>query len=258
MNIVAFGSGSGSNIQALIEAYNREIENDNLPGFEIKAIFTDRMCRCHEIGMQSNIPVIYHSFSKFFEENELEDRKDPSTREAYDKEVIDLVEECALENDFEIDLIVLAGYMRLVSSAFLKHFQNKVINIHPADLSVIDSEGNRRFTGADAVYLALSEGETRTRSSVILVDEHVDAGPVLVSGPWLRYHEKFPVTKDRAKMHQEKQKEHSDWPALNKAIELISTGKLSIDVEGRVYVDKILQSSAGYEMNNTGGQPTTS
>jgi hypothetical protein len=109
-----------------------------------------------------------------------------------------------------------------------------------------DENGKRKYVGANAVFDALMNGETKTRSSVILIDENVDTGPILVSGPWLQYTEGFPVTFKRAAYHQDKQKTFSDWKVCIKAVELIAKGLLGIDEKQQVYFDNRPAGKGGY------------
>ena len=234
MNVVVFGSGSGTNLEAILRAQKQS----KSPSYAIQALFTDRRCRLLDIGQRESIPVIYYSFVNFFKKQNCQNAQDPNLRHLYDREVAALLQECAYKNGISIDLIVLAGYMRLLSPTFLELFPNKVINVHPADLTKLDDRGLRKYVGADAVYDALMQGETQTRSSVILVDKDVDAGPLLVSGPWIEYAEGYPVTKEKAQLHQNKQKELSDWPACISAVEMIAEGRLGLDKEGNVFVDR--------------------
>lgn len=229
MHVVVFGSGSGTNLEALLR---HQKQNPSSP-FTIKALFTDRQCRFQEIGHREELPVIYHSFARFFKNQGSDNTQNPILRHHYDRETAAMLQACAYQNQFNIDLIVLAGYMRLLTPAILDLFPNKVINVHPGDLDKIDEHGQRPYVGAEAVYTALQRGEPRTRSSVIVVDNKIDAGPLLVLGPWTEYSEGMPVTKEKAQRHQEKQKALSDWPALVAAVKLIAEGQLGITNQGQ-------------------------
>jgi len=244
--LVVFGSGSGTNLEALLRASRELLNNGNRPLFTIKAIFTDRLCRLREIAERERIPLIHHSFVDFFKRSKAKSDRDFKMRCEYDLINAQLLDDLAERRGFSIDLIFLAGYMRLIFPPFLKRFPNKVLNVHPADLTATDERGNRIYVGSNAVFDALSRGEKRTRSSVILVDEKMDHGPILVSGPWVEYEEGFPVTFKRAAYHQEKQKIQSDWPASIKAIELIARGRLALDGKNAVYLDGKIQGAGGY------------
>ena len=225
MHLVVFGSGSGTNLEALLRVPQTS--------FEIKALFTDRSCRFQEIGSSADIPVIYHSMIDFFRKEGISDFQDFSTRKKYDAENVRLI----LEQVSTVDLILLAGYMRLIYAPLLHHFKDKIINIHPADLTRLNSDGKRRYVGVNAVYDALCAGEKRTRSSVILVDEDVDSGPILVNGPWVNYEEGYPITLERARSHQTKQKLQSDWPACIEAVTAIAEGRIGLDKERNVFLE---------------------
>lgn len=239
MHLVVFGSGSGTNLEALLRAHvQRNHLSEQLPLFEIKALFSDRLCRFQEIGFSSQIPVIYNSYSQF---KKTTNPTDSDARYRYDQENLRLLLEASKRYGFSIDLIFLAGYMRLVHFPLLHHFQNKIINIHPADLTKLDEKGKREYVGAHAVQDALEAGESRTRSTVLLVDEGVDTGPIIVSGPWVPYEEGYPITSEKAKKHQEKQKVLSDFPSSLTAIEYISQGRIGLDNHKRIYADGIFQ-----------------
>ena len=74
-----------------------------------------------------------------------------------------------------VDLVCLAGYMRLLSAGFIREFANRVLNIHP---SLLPS-----FPGLDAQHQALEHGVKITGCTVHYVDEYLDAGPIIVQAP---------------------------------------------------------------------------
>lgn len=87
-------------------------------------------------------------------------------REAYDSLLIEALKEA------EVDLVCLAGYMRLLSAKFVRAFENRILNIHP---SLLPS-----FAGLDAQHQALTYGVKVTGCTVHLVDEYLDAGPIVM------------------------------------------------------------------------------
>ena len=87
-------------------------------------------------------------------------------REAYDRRLIDGL------RPFQPDLICLAGFMRLLSAAFVREFPNRILNIHPSLLPA--------FSGLDAQHQALAYGVRVTGCTVHFVDEYLDAGPILL------------------------------------------------------------------------------
>ncbi len=74
-----------------------------------------------------------------------------------------------------VDLVVLTGYMRILSPEFVRHFKNRTINIHPALLPA--------FRGMDAFQQALDYGVRVTGTTIHLVDEEVDHGPIILQVP---------------------------------------------------------------------------
>ncbi|GAC1379849.1 MAG: phosphoribosylglycinamide formyltransferase [Ktedonobacteraceae bacterium] len=157
-------SGSGSNLQALIDA----IEGKKLSGVEI-ALVVSNNARAPGVqrALKHNVPIIYLPWIQ---------------RETSEAQLI------ALLRLFEIDLIVLAGWMRILSGAFLQQFPQRVINLHPA-LLPDDGTGSTYttkdgmvipvFRGLHAIKQALDAGVRVTGSTVHYVTPEVDAGPVI-------------------------------------------------------------------------------
>ncbi len=122
----------------------------------------------------------------------------------------------------EVELIVLAGYMELLSPEFVRRFRNRIVNVHPALLP--------SFPGLDAVGQALAHGVRVTGVTVHLVDEGVDSGPIL-----LQRAIKVPYTRDRAQL--EKEIHRVEHELLPEAIRLIAAGAVGIDPENPRLVD---------------------
>ncbi len=87
-------------------------------------------------------------------------------RENYDRQIV------ALLREHQIDLVCLAGYMRLLSGYFVRAFPERILNIHPSLLPA--------FPGLDAQYQAWSHGVKVTGCTVHFVDEQLDSGPILL------------------------------------------------------------------------------
>jgi len=233
MNLAVFGSGAGTNLEALLQAQNSS--------FQITTIFSDRKCRFLEVGQEQGLSSHHLSFQKFVKEYPGTNQE---AREAYDTAILDLLK------DESIDCILLAGYMRLIQKPLLEKFPHRILNVHPADLTIRDATGNRQFIGAHGLELALQAGETTTRSTVILVDPGVDTGSILVLGPSIPFTEGFPLTPEKIEQHQMRQKQESDWPACKEAITMIAEGRVSLDTQNRIYIDSQL-SPKGYAMEKS-------
>jgi phosphoribosylglycinamide formyltransferase 1 len=136
-------SGSGTNLQALLDAYPRElvvVAGDREGAFAF------------ERARLAGVPV------------EFVDPEDFETRKEFDAELADRV------SRYDVGLVVGAGYMRILTPVFLERFP-AVINIHPSLLP--------EFKGLNAVRRALDAGDDRTGVTVHLMVEEVDAGPTI-------------------------------------------------------------------------------
>ena len=122
----------------------------------------------------------------------------------------------------DVDLIVLAGYMELLSGEFVNRFRNRIVNVHPALLP--------SFPGLDAVGQALAHGVRVTGVTVHLVDEGVDSGPII-----LQRAIRVPYTRDRAQL--EKEIHRVEHELLPEAIRLIAAGAVRVDPDNPRVVD---------------------
>jgi len=228
LNLAVFGSKSGSNLTAILCAQKKE------KNIHVNVVVTDRKCNCQNIAKTEGIPLIYLSYK--------------SIKEKYLKDCHRVYEDKLLEKlkAFQIDYIVLAGYMRLIKGSILRAFKGRIINVHPSDLTYKVNK-KRAYTGANAVELALKDGKRKTRSSVIFIDEGIDTGPIFVAGPWVFYQGKHPVDETSIELHQERQKYLSDHPALIKAINILQSKEVTF-VNRKIYIDGKRLSLCGYEM----------
>jgi folate-dependent phosphoribosylglycinamide formyltransferase PurN len=120
------------------------------------------------------------------------------------------------------------------------------VNVHPADLSVCDQQGRRRFTGDDAVHDAIAAGRTELRSSTLWIDQGVDTGPLLMVSDPLPVRLPAPLEElsaDPARLrrvadeHQERLKQAGDWVIFPLTLELIGQGRLALDQDGVAHLD---------------------
>jgi len=150
INIGVLASGRGTNLQAIIEA----VKEGKIEGRISIVISDNRDAFALKRAKQNNIETEYINFKSF------KNRKD------YDKEIM----ECLKEKD--IDLVVLAGYMRILSPYFIRTYKNRIINIHPALLP--------SFPGLHAQRQAVEYGVKISGCTVHFVDEGIDSGPVIL------------------------------------------------------------------------------
>jgi len=191
INIGVLASGRGTNLQAIIKA----VEEGIIEG-EISIVISDnRDAFALKRAKQNNIKTEYLNFKSF---------KD---REDYDKEIIKTLEEK------KIDLVVLAGYMRILSPYFIRTYKNKIMNIHPALLP--------SFPGLHAQRQAVEYGVKISGCTVHFVDEGVDSGPIILQ-------KSIQVSADDTEESLTEKilkEEHQIYP---RAIQLFSQGRLII------------------------------
>lgn len=150
MRIVCLLSGSGTNLGALIKAHQRrQLGNAKLVGVFSNALDAHGLQRARD----ANIATEALSHRAF------------STREDFDRAVIQRV------SPWQPDLIVLAGFMRIMSPVFVAHYHGRLINIHPSLLP--------KYRGLDTHRRALEAGDTEAGATVHWVTEELDGGDII-------------------------------------------------------------------------------
>ncbi|CAI3257980.1 phosphoribosylglycinamide formyltransferase [Enterococcus cecorum] len=153
MRVAILASGNGSNFEALAHQFQAGL----LPG-ELIFVFSDHH-NAYVLERAQRLNV--RAFS--FEVKEFENKA------AYEKALLQLLQEQ------QIDLIVLAGYMRIIGQTLLSHYSNRILNIHP---SLLPS-----FPGLHGIKDAYEYGVKVTGVTVHLVDDGVDTGPIIAQEP---------------------------------------------------------------------------
>lgn len=149
-NIVVLISGNGSNLQAIIDACKQKKINAT-----IRAVFSNKadafgLERAREAGIPAHVLT-----ADLF-----------ASREAFDRELMQEIDAYAP------DVVVLAGYMRILSPAFVEHFAGRLLNIHPSLLP--------KYPGLHTHRQALENGDTEHGTSVHFVTDELDGGPVIL------------------------------------------------------------------------------
>jgi phosphoribosylglycinamide formyltransferase 1 len=194
--IAVLASGAGSNLQAILDGlHGRE-------GIEVVGVGSDKPAapaleRAQEAGVATEV----------FPTERYPDR------ETRDGAMADWLEAR------KADLVVLAGYMQLLDSGFVKRFANRIVNVHPALLP--------SFPGLDAIGQALEHGVRVTGVTVHFVDEGVDTGPILLQRA-------VPVPPDRDRATLEAAIHATEHALLPEAIRLIASGRVSIEPDTRL------------------------
>ena len=155
LNIAVFISGGGTNLQAIIDA----IKENKING-KIKLVFSNRKNAYGLIRAQNeSIDTFYLNRKKFF------------SSEKYDERIL---EELERKN---IDLIVLAGYLNILSLKLVSKYSNRIINIHP---SLIPSFCGDGFYGENVHKAVIKSGVKFTGATTHFVDEKVDTGAIIL------------------------------------------------------------------------------
>lgn len=199
LRVVVLISGSGSNLQALIDG----MQAGEL-SIEIVAVISNREDAYGlERARNANIPAHALSHTHF------------NSRDEFDFNLAELIQ------PFKPGLIVLAGFMRILTAQFVEQFANKLINIHPSLLP--------KFTGVNTHQRAIDAGETHHGASVHFVITELDAGPVIIQGQV-----KLNASETAKSLQQRIHKiEHIIYP---KAVQWIAENRVSIN-NGKVLLD---------------------
>ena len=191
LRLAVLASGTGTNLQAILDTVHGR------DGVEVVAVASDKpgapaLRRAESAGVATRV----------FAADELGDRATRADAMA------------AWLEERDVGLVVLAGYMQLLTPAFISRFANRIVNVHPALLPA--------FPGLDAVGQALAHGVWVTGVTVHFVDEGVDTGPILLQ-------RSVPVPPDRDRAALEQALHATEHVLLPEAIRMIAAGRVSFD-----------------------------
>ena len=191
LRLAVLASGGGTNLQAILDkVHGRD-------GIEVVGVASDKPdARALERAEGAGVPTKVFPTAEF------------QGREARDQALGDWLEGRGAE------LVVLAGYMQLLSPDFIARFENQIINVHPALLP--------SFPGLDAVGQALAHGVRVTGVTVHFVDEGVDTGPIILQRA-------VEVPDDRRWDTLEERIHAVEHELLPEAIRLIAAGRVAFD-----------------------------
>jgi phosphoribosylglycinamide formyltransferase 1 len=191
--LIVLASGSGTNLQAILDTLHGR------DGIEVVGVGSDKPgARALQRARAADVETAVFA------------RADFADREARDAAMAAWIESRGA------DLVVLAGYMQLLSPAFVARFRNRVVNIHPALLP--------SFPGLDAIGQALEAGVETTGVTVHFVDEGVDTGPTIVQ-------REVPVPADRDRRRLEAAIHAVEHELYSEAIRMIARGLVRIDAD---------------------------
>lgn len=207
LKIAVCVSGGGTNLQAIIDA----VENGSITNTEIKVVISNnKNAYALERAKNHNIEGICIS------------PKDYETRAEFNKAFLEKLD------SYEVDLVVLAGFLVVIPPEMIAKYRNRIINVHP---SLIPSFCGTGYYGLKVHEGALARGVKVTGATVHFVDEGTDTGPIILQKAV------YIENGDTPEVLQKRVMEQAEWVILPKAIDLIANGKVSI-VDGHAVIEE--------------------
>ncbi|HXF91252.1 MAG TPA: phosphoribosylglycinamide formyltransferase [Nitrospiraceae bacterium] len=198
LRLGVLASGRGSNLQAIIDA----IEAGSLAAQIVVVVSNKQNAQALERARKHGVPAV------FLDPKPCAGR--PDSRETYDRAILEVLQK------YDVELVLLAGYMKIVTPVLINAYQNRMMNIHPSLLPA--------FPGLDAQKQALEWGVKLAGCTVHFVTEGVDEGPIIIQAAVPVLDEDTPETLALRILEQE----HRIYP---RAVQLYAEGRLQ--VEGR-------------------------
>lgn len=205
LKIAVLVSGGGTNLQAIIDA----IADKTITNAEISVVISNNKdAYALERAEKHGIEAVCISPKQF------------ETRDAFNQAFLEKL------NSYQVDLVVLAGFLVVLPEMMIRAYENRIINIHP---SLIPSFCGTGFYGLKVHEGVLSRGVKITGATVHFVDAGTDTGPIIL--------QKAVEVKqdDTPEILQRRVMEEAEWKIMPKAIDLIANGKVSV-VEGKVRI----------------------
>lgn len=249
MKVACFMSGSGTNTRKIIED---SLKKES--GYEVTLIFTDvrdnwlkkngeKRCIAKDIAEEHGISYESIDIRDFYSSRGKKTRRDLSIRPEFDNLILQKIE------PYKVDVIANAGYMSIITEPLLERYQGRILNVHPADLSITDG-GSRKFVGIHTVRDAILSGEKELRATTHIVRKKVDYGEILVLSKSVKVKIPHGVDLDYLKKnkelreeivnaHQDRLKETGDWVIYPLTLRMIAQGRFALD-RGKVYIDGVL------------------
>ena len=211
MKIAVCVSGGGTNLQAIIDA----IDNGTITNTEIAVVISNNAdAYALERAKKAGIEGICIS------------PKNQETRDAFNEDFLKQL------NSYNVDLVVLAGFLVVIPPQMIAEYRNRIINIHP---SLIPSFCGTGYYGLKVHEGVLSRGVKVTGATCHFVDEGTDTGPII-------FQKAVEVCQgDTPEVLQRRVMEQAEWIIMPKAIDLIANGKVSV-VDGKVVISQTILS----------------
>ena len=200
-------SGGGTNLQAIIDA----IDNGTITNAKIEVVIANN-ANAYALERAKNHGIEGICISP----------KDYENREAFNTAFLDKL------NSYQVDLVVLAGFLVVIPPQMIAEYRNRIINIHP---SLIPSFCGTGYYGLKVHEGVLARGVKVTGATCHFVDEGTDTGPIILQ----KAVEVEPG--DTPEVLQRRVMEQAEWIIMPKAIDLIANGKVRV-VDGKVVISE--------------------
>lgn len=196
-------SGGGTNLQAIID----KVESGVISNTEIAVVCSNNAgAYALERAKKHGIPAVCVSPKSY------------ATRAEFNQALVETLE------SYQVDLVVLAGYLVVIPEIMIEKFRNRIINIHPSLIPSFCGTGNYGLIPHEKV---LERGVKVTGATVHFVDEGTDTGPIILQKAV------YVEEGDTAKELQLRVMQQAEWEILPEAINLIANNKIKV-VDGRV------------------------
>ena len=207
LKIAVLVSGGGTNLQAIMDA----IDSGTIQNAEISVVISNN-AGAYALTRAENKGI----------ENICISPKDYDTREEFNRAFLEKL------NSYQVDLVVLAGFLVVIPPEMIETYRNRIINIHP---SLIPSFCGTGYYGLKVHEGVLERGVKVTGATVHFVDEGTDTGPILL--------QKAVEVKqqDTPKELQQRVMEEAEWKILPQAIDLIAAGRVQV-IDGKAVISE--------------------
>lgn len=198
LRIAVLVSGGGTNLQAIID----RVADGTITHTEIAVVISNNYgVKALSRAEQAGIPAVCVS------------PKDYTDRTAFNRALLETV------NSYQVDLIVLAGFLVVIPEEMIEKYENRIINIHPSLIPAFCGTG---YYGLKVHEAALERGVKVVGATVHFVDKGTDTGPIIL--------QKAVEVKegDTPKLLQQRVMEEAEWKLLPQAIDLIANGRIQV------------------------------
>lgn len=207
LKVAVLVSGGGTNLQAILDA----MDSGKITNAKVSVVISNnKNAYALERAKKHGIEAFCIS------------PKDFEDRAAFNQAFLEKL------NSYQVDLVVLAGFLVVLPEAMIKQYRNRIINIHP---SLIPSFCGKGYYGLAVHEGALARGVKVTGATVHFVDEGTDTGPIILQKAVAVEQGDTPEVLQRRVMEQ------AEWLILPQAIDMIANGKISV-CDGQVIVNE--------------------